>query len=281
MKGRDLLELCRVSNLPTVWSNAVLGYFAGIASFDAMIGDLPTRTSDYSAMGYVEWIWLDPVYWLINLLEIILPFSLLYVGGMILNDYIDREIDAKERPGRPIPSGRVKASTAGWLAAGCLTLGLAGVVWMGYSAIEILEIQLSVITFGVVLVMAIIMYNVTHEQNIQSVLLMGACRALIVLTVAAMYMPPGLSVWWLLLVALPAFTLLVYTVLISLVARREVEDESQKRRFAGPKAVMNMIAAMPLLDAVWLVLLGMWPFALFSVACAGLTKVAHREIPGS
>lgn len=55
----------------------------------------------------------------------------LYLGGMALNDYADRHVDAVERPERPIPSGRVSprgaltvgaALTAGGLAAA----GLAG-----------------------------------------------------------------------------------------------------------------------------------------------------------
>jgi hypothetical protein len=53
---------------------------------------------------------------------------LLYWAGMALNDYADREVDAVERPQRPIPSGRVSPGTA-LLAASLLTaasLGLAG-----------------------------------------------------------------------------------------------------------------------------------------------------------
>lgn len=55
----------------------------------------------------------------------------LYLGGMALNDYADRHVDATERPERPIPSGRVTprgalavgtALTAGGVAAA----GLAG-----------------------------------------------------------------------------------------------------------------------------------------------------------
>jgi len=73
--------------------------------------------------------------------------SLLYLGGMALNDWADRERDARERPRRPIPAGEVApavalgsavALTAGALAAGGLARGgrglraavrLAGVVW--------------------------------------------------------------------------------------------------------------------------------------------------------
>ena len=37
--------------------------------------------------------------------------SLMYLAGMALNDYADREIDAVERPSRPIPSGRISPSS--------------------------------------------------------------------------------------------------------------------------------------------------------------------------
>lgn len=53
----------------------------------------------------------------------------LYWAGMSLNDYADREIDAKERPNRPIPSGRVTPEFA-LKFAGALTaagIGLATV----------------------------------------------------------------------------------------------------------------------------------------------------------
>lgn len=35
-----------------------------------------------------------------------------YWAGMALNDWADRELDAVERPERPIPSGRVSAGAA-------------------------------------------------------------------------------------------------------------------------------------------------------------------------
>ncbi|MFF4833679.1 SCO3242 family prenyltransferase [Streptomyces sp. NPDC001315] len=46
----------------------------------------------------------------------------LYEAGMALNDWADREEDARERPHRPVPSGRVRPAAA--LAAACaLTAG--------------------------------------------------------------------------------------------------------------------------------------------------------------
>lgn len=54
----------------------------------------------------------------------------LYLGGMALNDWADREVDARERPHRPIPSGRVSAGTALGVAAGLTGAGL-GVAAVG------------------------------------------------------------------------------------------------------------------------------------------------------
>ena len=57
--------------------------------------------------------------------------SCLFSSGMVLNDYFDAGIDALERPGRPIPSGRVKRAEAlgiglVLMAAGVLCAFLAG-----------------------------------------------------------------------------------------------------------------------------------------------------------
>jgi 4-hydroxybenzoate polyprenyltransferase len=54
----------------------------------------------------------------------------LYWAGMVLNDYADRAVDARERPERPIPSGQISPphalAVAGGLAAGGLALAAAG-----------------------------------------------------------------------------------------------------------------------------------------------------------
>src|SRR4051794_18903735 len=48
----------------------------------------------------------------------------IYAGGIALNDAFDAETDRLERPGRPIPSGRVGRTTAATLASGLLIAGL-------------------------------------------------------------------------------------------------------------------------------------------------------------
>ncbi|NHD19104.1 MULTISPECIES: SCO3242 family prenyltransferase [unclassified Actinopolyspora] len=50
----------------------------------------------------------------------------LYWAGMALNDYVDRDVDAAERPRRPVPSGRVPAPLALGLSVVLTAAGLAG-----------------------------------------------------------------------------------------------------------------------------------------------------------
>lgn len=64
----------------------------------------------------------------------------LYAGGVVLNDYFDREIDAKERPERPIPSGKVSKEFALLMGTILLLIGVSfsfctvGIVfWCRYS----------------------------------------------------------------------------------------------------------------------------------------------------
>jgi 4-hydroxybenzoate polyprenyltransferase len=57
-----------------------------------------------------------------------LSSTFLYWAGMALNDYADRDLDAVERPERPIPSGRVRPGFALGLSAGltAAAIGAAG-----------------------------------------------------------------------------------------------------------------------------------------------------------
>ena len=70
--------------------------------------------------------WPDP--W--ALLAAGIASALLYEAGMVLNDAFDAELDARERPERPLPSGRITRQAAfftGWmlLAGGVAVASLA------------------------------------------------------------------------------------------------------------------------------------------------------------
>jgi 4-hydroxybenzoate polyprenyltransferase len=51
--------------------------------------------------------------------------SFVYLSGMALNDWADREVDAVERPRRPIPAGEIAPPTALATALGLTGASLA------------------------------------------------------------------------------------------------------------------------------------------------------------
>jgi 4-hydroxybenzoate polyprenyltransferase len=92
---------------------------------------------------------------------------LLYAGGMALNDLIDIEIDRIERPGRPLPSGRVSTRFTAGLVAGCLVLGpllalISGSLWS--------------LIVAVLLTVAIVAYNWVLKRTVLGAEVMGVCR---------------------------------------------------------------------------------------------------------
>lgn len=100
IRPRAALILGRVSNLPTLLSNA-------LAAASLVGGTMSGTLAGIAAL------------------------VLFYVGGMYLNDAVDAGIDAKERPTRPIPQGdaarwAVYGAGAGLLLAGCLVAWQAG-----------------------------------------------------------------------------------------------------------------------------------------------------------
>lgn len=141
--ARTLLKLGRVSNLPTVWSNAL----AGIVLAGAVISD------QGSGQTY-------------GLATVIL--SLFYVAGMWLNDAFDAGIDARERANRPIPLGEISRSTVFAVGGGMLGIATALGFVLGTAAGAA----------GVALAAMIVFYDWIHKRTALSPLAMGACRFL-------------------------------------------------------------------------------------------------------
>lgn len=103
------------ANLLQTWSQLV------------RLPNLFTAMAD-SAMG-VLFVWSngeEELAWVLGLL--MGASAVLYAAGAALNDYFDRQIDAQERPHRPIPSGRVRAETVRNVGLALLALG-AGLAW--------------------------------------------------------------------------------------------------------------------------------------------------------
>ncbi len=96
---------------------------------------------------------------------------LLYTAGMVLNDVFDYEIDRRERPERPLPSGRISRTTASALGWGMLVLG-ASVAWGGGVRSGCVATCLAV---------AIVLYDAVLKPTWLGPLAMGSCRMLNVL----------------------------------------------------------------------------------------------------
>jgi 4-hydroxybenzoate polyprenyltransferase len=100
----------------------------------------------------------------------------LYWGGMAANDWADRQLDAAERPERPIPSGRVSAGAAVGVAIG---LTAAGAAIAGKAAGP------RGLAVAVPLVASIWAYDLWAKNTAAGPAVMATCRALDVLLGAA------------------------------------------------------------------------------------------------
>ena len=183
MKLSVALRLGRVSNLPTVTSNVL----AAIALSGAAAG------------------WP-------HIAVVCLAMSLMYVAGMYLNDAFDRDLDARERPDRPIPAGEVAAITV--FGAGF------GLLFAGILAIAALAVTTGAgwrpIASATVLAGLIVAYDMHHKGNRFGPLIMGMCRVGVYATAA---LATGASLGRALLLGCGA--LLAYLIGLTYVAKSE------------------------------------------------------------
>jgi 4-hydroxybenzoate polyprenyltransferase len=97
----------------------------------------------------------------------------LYLAGMVLNDLFDAEVDARERPERPIPSGRVSRPAAARLGWGLLAVGIS-LAW-------IISWRLSHWApgfVGSILAITIWLYDYSAKRGIAAPIFMAMCRSL-------------------------------------------------------------------------------------------------------
>ncbi len=207
-----LLKLGRVSNLPTVWTNTLAGTLVAGGS------------------------WQDA-----HIAIVLVAMSLFYEGGMFLNDYFDREIDARERPERPIPSLEIAPGTVAAIGAGLIA---AGLVLLAFLGVQVLGV-------GLLLAALIVAYDRHHKGNPFAPLLMGMCRGL-VYVIAAMAMVGTLSGT----LFIAAVALSIYVAGISYAAWQERLDRSNN---LWPLALL----AVPLLAAASALQQGPMPIAIY------------------
>lgn len=278
-----LLELGRVSNLPTVWSNVL----AGMVLAGGVLHNLP-------------------------LVVVLVACSLMYVGGMFLNDAFDAEIDAKERPERPIPSGRVSREAVFAMGYGQLGLGV----------LLLVTVDLQAALMGLLLAGAIVLYDAWHKGNVLSPVLMGLCRVLVYAVAGfATVAEPNPALFW------GGLALMAYLAGLTYLAKQETLGEiknlwplgllawpfffalpataagmvpamiylgfgawvifalsfiiRQDKRRNVPRAVVSLIAGISLLDALFIAWAGAPGLAFVAIACFGLTMGGQQYVKGT
>lgn len=137
--------------------------------------------------------------------QLLLPVAsvLIYAGGMGLNDWSDRELDAEERPERPIPSGRVSPDQALTISAGLLG---GGVLWAALVGGRSGALR------AALLAGTVITYDTLAKDTSFGSWVMAACRSLNVL-LGASSLPAAIA---------PALTIGAHTVAVTELSRREV-----------------------------------------------------------
>jgi len=216
MNVRTALELGRISNLPTVWTNLWAGMI--------LVGGTPSILTASSTL-FIG--------------------SFLYVGGMFLNDAFDANIDARERPERPIPRGAVAAQQVWLYGLGMLMMAiltsLGAATWGCYPTFR--PVYATVGTAAL-----IVIYDAWHKNNPVAPVLMGLCRVgLYVIACLTVQREPTD------LVLLAAPLLLVYVAGITYIARSEVLGGPSARWTVGLvfAPVLFVIANLPSSWTCW------------------------------
>jgi 4-hydroxybenzoate polyprenyltransferase len=229
-----LLKLGRVSNLPTVWTNVLAG--AVLSGGD----------------------WRN---WRLGLM--LAAMSLFYVGGMYLNDYFDRTIDARERPERPIPSGQISAGAVAAIGFCLIGAGAVATAAMGPAAAAM----------AALLAISIVAYDLHHKANPFAPVVMGACRAL-VYGATATALSGGVTI----LVAVAAVAIAAFVAGLTYAARQESLDK------IGNLWPLALLAA-PLLVALGVFRQGFGAMAVYLLLAvwiaAAVYLLARRPVAGS
>ena len=175
---------------------------------------------------------------------LLIASSLMYIAGMVLNDVFDVEQDRKERPQRPIPSGRISLAHATQLGWGLLVLGILAACMSGLFLVknDPIEIPWRGAVIAVLLAGCIIAYDAKMKRTPAGPLFMGACRSfnlLLGMSAAGAYACEG-PTWLLNYEAgqlLIAGGVGIYIAGVTWFARTEAVDSSRVQ-LAGGVAVM-------------------------------------------
>jgi 4-hydroxybenzoate polyprenyltransferase len=264
----DYLRLMRISNV-----------FTAIA--DVTMGFLLVRPS-WAPLGVLG--------------ALIAASSLLYVAGMVLNDVFDVQRDARQRPERPIPSGRVRLGFARRLGWGLLLAGLISGWLAGYLPGAVSDWGWRSGAVATLLVAMIVAYNAALKQTLLGPAAMGSCRLLNVLLGMSAGVP-FTEGWNLVGFGAPQLTAAVgigiYVTGITWFARSEATTSQRGQLALATAAMMGGIAmlgmvhrllieqqlARPLLlEPYWWMLLGMLAIPILRRCSMAISDPEPRQV---
>ena len=114
------LQTMRPANIVTAWADILVGFAA--SGSVVILNKVLTGQATFASLVPLAWL--------------LLATTGLYGGGVVFNDVFDAELDAVERPERPIPSGRASRQGATLLGSLLLIVGVvaaAQVSWLSAS----------------------------------------------------------------------------------------------------------------------------------------------------
>ena len=174
----------------------------------------------------------------LQLAALIVISVLMYLSGMVLNDVFDVEVDSKERPERPIPSGRVSLAGATTLGWGMLCGGLI-LAWSFSFFVN--DWRPGVV--ATILAVCVLLYDGGLKRTRLAPLVMGECRMLnVLLGMSLMFIPWGQAE------ILIAIGIGVYIMGVTIFARTDARVSSRKRLVSGMTVIlagMATIVAIP------------------------------------
>jgi hypothetical protein len=216
---RAYAQLVRLPNLFTALADICLGWLAALAA-----GAPGTRWPSFALLMCAS--------------------ACLYSAGMVWNDFFDLEQDRRERPFRPLPSGRVPRRSAAFLGTALLLGGLGFAALAGW--FDAAASSRAWCLSGL-LVVAILLYDAWLKRTWLGPLAMGCCRFLNVLLGLTIADETSLS--WAARIYV-AGVVGLYIVGVTWFARTEARI-SKKSQLAGASGVMAAALFLALPTPLW------------------------------
>ena len=223
---KEYLLLIRLPNVFTVPSNILAGYFAATTAAEA-----------------------DGV----HIAALVVSSCLLYVAGIVLNDYFDIEIDKRERPFRPLPSGNISKRHALSIAMIALLVANTIALILGPTSLAL----------SLALTLAIIAYDYRLKHGLLGPFVMGATRFLNIIFGASLLLA-YVSNHSYAVVGAAAASLFLYIIAITILSKKEAGNEKPNSTlvFLMVFGVISVVAALGLLlQLQWTFLLNLSIFA--------------------